>query len=195
MARRWIPTLLAILALAPVPAGAQDDEPATRLEVGAHGGLIFLDGGGTNPLAGGRATVRLSNGLGIGANAHWTRRSLDPPDGDTEEATAWLYDVEGSWVVPSESRANFIASLGIGVARFDPTDSEEAAGADTESEISIPLGLGYRWYNYDGEHRWAARLDVRDYVILVDGEGATDDAVTNNYQVSFGFEIFLGSTP
>lgn len=195
MTRRWIPALVAVLALTPASAEAQDDEGGPRLEVGAQGGVILLDDGGANPLAGGRATLRLAGGLGIGATAHWTRRSVDGPGGDSEDATVWFYDVEGSWAVPSASRANFVVSAGVGVARFDPTDSEAAAGADTDSEVTIPLGLGYQWYNYTGTHRWAARFDVRDYVVLVDGEGATDDSVTNNYQISLGLEIFLGPTP
>lgn len=186
--------LIALLALAISPAAAQDDAGA-RLELGANGGLIRFDDGGTNPIAGGRATVRFGNGIGIGATAHWTRRSIELPDGASEDATAWLYDVEGSWAVPSESRANFVVSLGVGTARFEPGESAEAAGAGTETEISIPLGIGYQWYAYDGDHHWGLRLDFRDYIILLDGDDEVDDSVTNNYELSFGLELFLGSTP
>lgn len=193
---RWIPALVALLALAPAPADAQEDgDGGSRLELGAHGGLIRFDGNGTDPTAGARATIRFSNGIGIGATAHWTRRAVELPDGESEDATTWLYDVEGSWAVPSEARANFVVSLGVGAARFEPAETAEAGGAETETHVSIPIGIGYQWYAYDGPHRWAARLDFRDYILLVDGEGPTDDAVTNNYQLSFGFEVFLGSTP
>lgn len=195
MSRHSIAVLIALLALPASSLLAQEEDPGPRLEVGAHGGAIRFDDGGTNPTAGGRATVRFGNGMGIGATAHWTRRSFDLPDGSSEDATTWLYDVEGSWAVPSESRANFVVSLGIGAARFEPGESAEAAGAEAETEVSIPLGLGYQWYDYDGDHHWGLRLDLRDYIILLDGDGETDDAVTNNYQLSFGLELFLGATP
>lgn len=191
--RRSIAALAFLVAFAIPPATAQ--EAGARFEAGANGGLIRFDDGGTNPIAGGRATIRFANGIGIGATAHWTRRSLELPDGSSEDATTWLYDVEGSWAIPSESRANFVISLGVGAARFEPTESAEAAGAETESEISIPLGIGYQWYNYEGTHRWGLRLDFRDYIILLDGDGATDDSVTNNYELSFGLELYLGSSP
>lgn len=192
---RSILALATLLALSALPLVAQEEDAGPRFEVGAHGGAIRFDDGGTNPIAGGRATVRFASGVGIGATAHWTRRGVEGPEGISDDAPAWLYDVEASWAIPSESRANFVLSLGVGAARFEPTDAEEALGADTVTEVSIPLGVGYQWYAYDGDHRWAARLDFRDYVILIDGDGQTDDAVTNNYQLSFGFELYLGSTP
>lgn len=196
MSTRSPAALLVLLALVVAPpAGAQEDT-GSRFEIGAHGGAIRFDDGGISPAAGGRATLRFANGIGIGVTGHWSRRDVDLPDGGSEDALTWLYDVEGSWAIPSESRANFVVSLGVGAARFEPGDTAEAEGADTETDITIPIGLGYQWYNYDGDHRWALRLDFRDYIILVeDGEGATDDSVTNNYELSFGFELFLGSTP
>lgn len=193
MSRRSIVALVTLLVLTAAPLAAQDDDGGARLEIGAHGGAIRFDDGGINPATGARATVRFANGIGIGATAHWTRRSVDLPGGASEDATTWLYDVEGSWAIPSESPANFVLSLGVGGARFEPI--EDAEGAEAETEISIPLGLGYQWYNYEGDHRWGLRLDFRDYIILLDGDGETDDSVTNNYELSFGFEVFLGSTP
>ncbi len=193
---RTIAALVAFLVMSASPTTAQEEHPGPRFEVGAHGGAIrFDDDGGINPIAGGRATLRFGNGIGLGATAHWTRRSVELSDDSSEDATTWLYDVEGSWAVPSESRANFVLSLGVGAARFEPGVSAEAAGAEAETELSIPLGLGYQWYDYEGDHPWGLRLDFRDYIILLDGDGETDDAVTNNYQLSFGLEVFIGATP
>lgn len=187
----------AVAGLAPGTAGAQDGPFAgTTIEAAAHGGYLFFDEGGTRPALGGRLGIRLANGLGFGAAVDRATREFELGD-ETDDAETLLWAGEISYVIPSATRANFFGFIGVGQARYEPSDLEESLGGETEDHLLIPLGLGMLWYNHRGSPWWGLRAEFRDHIVHIDEDEATgaDDATTNNYQVSLGLILLLGPGP
>lgn len=194
-------SLVPVLALAlAAPAAGQADPPiypGTVLELNAHGGLLRFDVEGLAPSAGGRLGLHFANNLGIAAAVDWSRRSVDVTPDLTEDATAWFYVGELNYTIPSNTRANFVASIGVGAARFEPPASLEDEEAVTE--LVIPVGLGLLWWNHGEDPGWAFRVDFRDHIVRAEEPGLfedevviDDDTVTNNYELSIGLSLLLG---
>lgn len=197
----WHRTLaVALLAtLAAVPARAQDDEeevvgPGRWLEVEGHGGLLRFDGEGFAPIYGGRATVHFPNGLGVGATAGFTKRPVDFAD-ESEDADAWIVTADFLYMLPSVTRANIYAVIGVGAARLDPSAAEEAAGGEQATEVVVPVGVGILWYAHPGGNWWGIRSEVRDNIIFLRGDPdlGTDDAISNNWELSVGLSLLFGA--
>lgn len=187
----------AATGLARGTAGAQDGPFAgTTIEVAAHGGYIFFDEGGTRPALGGRAGIRLANGLGFGAAVDRATREFELGD-ETDHGESLFWAGEVSYVIPSATRANFFGFIGFGQARYEPSELEESLGGESADHLLIPLGLGMLWYNHGGAPWWGLRAEFRDHIVHIDADESTgaDDATTNNYQLSLGLIFLLGGGP
>jgi hypothetical protein len=206
MSSRWrilVFTTLLVAFLAPYPARAQDEDdepprgPGRAVELEVHGGGLRFDGEGSRLSYGGRATLRLPGGIGIGGSATMAKRPFDDDiTGDeTEEADAAFYTVDLSYMLESVTRANFFATVGAGIARFDPPPSYRALGVEEKDELVIPLGLGILWYNHPGGGWLGIRTELRDNIVFLNGDErlGTDDAIANNWELSVGLSLLFGA--
>jgi len=190
---RHVTVSLMVLALlaASTEAGAQDRLDLSGLEVNLHGGGAFLDGLETNEWYGGvSAYLHLGSGVALGGTVDRVGTTLEG-EGDDEDraATIWYYSGELSYSFPSVTQAQFYGFIGAGIARFQPGDELEDAGAEDESDIMVPVGVGVRWLNRKADPSWGATLEVRDRVIYVDEE---ETKVSNDWSISLGLSLVLG---
>ena len=183
--------VLALLSAAVSDARAQDRLDLSGLEINLHGGGAFLDGLETNELYGGvTALLHFGSGVALGGTVDRVGTTLEA-EGDDEDrdATIWYYSGELSYGFPSVTRAQFYGLIGAGVARFQPGDELEDAGAEDETDIMVPVGVGVRWLNEKADPSWGATLEVRDRVIYVDEE---ETKVSNDWSISLGLSLLLG---
>jgi len=199
MRRGSAPLLTATILLAlPALALAQDDEPPVGpgrwIEVEAHGSYLRIDSEGWEPLAGGRVALHLPSGLGFGATAGFTRRSVEF-GGATEDADVLIATADLIYLLRSVTRANLYGTIGAGAARFDASPAQIAAGGEDNTELVIPVGFGILWYNHPGGNWWGIRTEIRDNIVFhrADAELGTDNAVANDWELSVGLALLFGS--
>lgn len=189
---RHVTVSLIVLALVPATfsaARAQDRLDLSGLEVNVHGGGVFLDGTETNEFYGGvTALLHFGSGVGLGGTVDWVGTTIEEGEEDFD-ATIWYYSGELSYGFPSVTQAQFYGFIGAGVARFQPGDELKDAGAEDESDIMVPVGVGVRWVNDKADPSWGATLEVRDRVIYVDEE---ETKVSNDWSISLGLSLLLG---
>lgn len=189
---RHVTVSLIVLALVPATfsaARAQDRLDLSGLEVNVHGGGAFLDGLETNEFYGGvTALLHFGSGVGLGGTVDWVGTTIEEGEEDFD-ATIWYYSGELSYGFPSVTQAQFYGFIGAGVARFQPGTELEDAGAEDESDIMVPLGVGVRWLNDKADPSWGATLEIRDRVIYVDEE---ETKVSNDWSISLGLSLVLG---
>ena len=186
--------VLALLPLTVSEARSQDRLDLSGLEINVHGGGAFLDGLETNELyGGGSAYLHFGSGLAVGGTADWVGTTVEVGGEDEDEgldATIWYYSAELSYGFPSVTQAQFYGFIGAGVARFQPGSELEDAGAEDESNVMVPVGVGVRWLNDKLDPSWGANLEIRDRVVYVDDEEETK--VSNDWSISLGLSLVLG---
>lgn len=198
MIRRRLALTTSILLALATPAIAQDDDelvgPGKSFQIEGHGGMLRFDGEGWEPSYGARAALHFRNGLGIGASATMAKHSVDFA-GETEDVDALIATAEILYLLPSASRANFYGLLGGGIARFDATEAEIAAGGEDATEITIPVGGGILWYNHAHGNWLAIRAEVRDNIVFLRGDTdlGTENAIANDWELSLGLALLFGN--
>ena len=184
-----VPMIALSLLTVTSEARSQDRLDLSGLEVNLHGGGAFLDGLETNEWYGGvTALVHVGSGVGLGGTVDWVGTTVEVGEEDFD-ATIWYYSGELSYGFPSVTQAQFYGFIGAGIARFQPGDELEDAGAEDESDIMVPVGVGVRWLNRKADPSWGATLEVRDRVIYVDEE---ETKVSNDWSISLGLSLVLG---
>lgn len=193
---------LALTAAGTGLAGAAQAQDGTydglTFEIAAHAGVLAFSEGGAQPAYGARVGLHLANGIGIGAAVDRADREYElGSSDDTRSAESLFYAGEIRYTIPSATRANFFAFVGVGRARLDPSPEEELIGLETEDHLLIPLGLGMLWTNHGSEPWWALRAELRNHIVHVEGDedAGTDDSTTNHYQLSLGLALLLGGGP
>jgi len=193
---RHVTATLIVLVLVPMaasPALSQDRlDLSSAIEINAHGGVAFLDEVEQNELFGGAtALVHLGSGLALGGTVDWVGTTVEE-GGDGEDgldATLWFYSGELNYGFPTVTRAQFYGLIGAGVARFQPGSELEDAGAEDESHVMVPIGVGVRWLNRKADPSWGATLEVRDRIVYADDE---ETKVSNDWSLAFGLSLILG---
>jgi hypothetical protein len=199
MGRGRIALLPAILFFAlAIPARAQDDEeapvgPGRWIQVEGHAGMLRIDSEGWEPIYGGRVALHLPSGIGLGASAGFATRSVEF-GGDTEDADVLIATGELLYLLRSVTRANLYGTIGAGMARFDATPAQVAAGGDDATEVVIPVGFGILWYNHPGGNWLAVRTEVRDNIVFLRGDPdlGTDNSIANDWELSVGLALLFG---
>lgn len=193
---RHVTAWLIALALVPTAvreAAAQDRLDLSGVEVNVHGGVAFLDGLETNePFAGGTALIHVGSGVSLGATVDWVGTTVDldeEDDEDGESATIWYYSGELYYGFPSVTQAQFYGFIGAGLAKFQPSEELEDLGAEDESDIMVPLGVGVRWLSRKEDPSWGATLEIRDRVIYIDED---ETKVSNDWSLAVGLSVLLG---
>ncbi|MDX1660214.1 MAG: outer membrane beta-barrel protein [Gemmatimonadota bacterium] len=165
-----------------------EDRP---IEVNVHAGGISVDGGDTELLAGGRLAYNMPSGFGIGGNFDWVQVGDDQGD-----ITLYLYSADVSYTFPSDNQLHFFVSGGVGAATFSFDDELEDLGAESQTELAIPLGGGVKWFNRVDNPTWGIRADVKDHIIVQGdqevGAVTVEGETTNNFEFSAGVSFFLG---
>ncbi len=176
---------LIFLATAP-RARAQAEHYAHRpIELNAHLGGIALDKdltGDTELLLGARAGYNFPGGLGFEANFDRTQVTIVQIGETSFDENVYLYSGGVTYTFSSSSKLHPHVSLGVGAATFDP---DRGKGS---TELLIPFGVGFRYFERTYDPRWAVRGDLRDDVIRF-----TDpDETTNNIEFSAGISFLFG---
>lgn len=190
---RHVTVWLIVLALVPMTVSkalSQDRlDLSSAIEVNVHGGGAFLDGLESNELFGGvTALLHVGSGVGLGGTVDWVGATVEVGD-ESEDATLWYYSGELSYGFPSVTQAQFYGLIGAGVARFQPGSALEDAGAEDETDIMVPIGVGVRWLSRKAHPSWGATLEIRDRIVYTDDE---ETKVSNDWSVALGLSLLLG---
>lgn len=194
---RHVTASLIVLALVPTVISeslAQERlDLSSAIEINVHGGAAFLDEFESNELFGGAtALLHVGSGVAFGGTVDWVGTTIDEDENDDEEgvdAALWYYSAELSYAFPSVTQAQFYGLIGAGVARFQPGSELEDAGAEDESDIMVPVGVGVRWLNRKEDPSWGATLELRDRIIYADEE---ETKVSNDWSIALGLSLLLG---
>jgi opacity protein-like surface antigen len=184
---------LALLPMAVSEALSQDRlDLSSAIELNVHGGAAFLDELESNQLfGGGTALVHLGSGIALGGTVDWVGATVenDVEDEDDFDATIWYYSGELSYGFPSVTQAQFYGLIGAGVARFQPGSELEDAGAEDETDLMVPVGVGVRWLHRMENPHWGATLEIRDRIVYSDDE---ETKVSNDWSIALGLSVLLG---
>ena len=193
---RQLTVSLIALALVPIAASevlSQDRlDLSSALEINVHGGAAFLDELESNQLfGGGTAMLHVGRGVALGGTVDWVGATVENEieDEDDYDATIWYYSGELSYGFPSVTQAQFYGLIGAGVARFEPGSDLEDAGAEGETDLMVPLGVGVRWLNRIVDPGWGATLEIRDRIVYSDDE---ETKVSNDWSVALGLSLLIG---
>jgi len=182
MLRTLTVSLLGALALAAAPVAlAQSEHYVDRpLEINVHAGGLALDDADTEVIFGVRGAWHTRSGFGFGGNF-----DVVPVGNESRllafEGEIFLTSGEVSYTFPSDDPTHFFVAAGIGAATFSPDDG------DSESELLIPVGGGFKWFLADS--RYAIRAEVRDQIIRVDNG---DSETLHNWEFSVGISFLFG---
>jgi opacity protein-like surface antigen len=178
-----------------VPALQAQSTPPWELNV--HIGGFFPDVDEDTDaefMLGARIFVHLPNGLGFGGNFDWVPRDqFDLPEGFEDEdinINSYLYSAEVNYTFPSRNAARFFVGAGLGAVTTKWTDVP--SGDIDETDLLMPLSVGFMWLNNPESPKWAIRIEGRDNIIFAEmGNGDTE--AENNWELSGGVSFFLGS--
>jgi hypothetical protein len=180
---------LAIVTTAASAARAQDRLDLSGIEINVHGGAVFLDALESNELYGGAtALLHVGGGVALGGTVDWVGTTVEVGDDDFD-ATIWYYSGELSYGFPSVTRAQFYGSIGAGVERFQPGGDLEDTGAEDETELMVPVGIGVRWVNDKADPDWGATFEARDRIVYRDEQ---DTKVSNDWSIALGLSLLIG---
>lgn len=190
-------TAITLLALGwTATAHAQAEHYRNKpIELNVHAGGIAIDDGDTELLVGGRLAYNMANGFGIEGAFDWTQQS-EEFEGVDLTTNGYLYNVSLIYTFPSPNQLHFFASAGVGAATSSPNDDLEELGAESTTDLAVPIGGGVKWFNRTNDPSWAVRADVKDHIVFggdeefdgVEFEGET----THNFEFSAGVSFFFG---
>ena len=190
---RHVTTSLIVLTLIPTAVSdalSQDRlDLSSAIEINVHGGAVFLDELESNELFGGAtALLHVGSGIALGGTVDWVGTTVELGD-ESEDATIWYYSGELAYGFPSVTQAQFYGLIGAGVARFQPGSALEDAGAEEETDIMVPIGVGVRWLNHKDDPAWGATVEIRDRIVYSDDE---ETKVSNDWSIALGLSLLLG---
>lgn len=195
MRNTYVYALAAVFALAfATNANAQ----ANPYEFNVHVGGLQYDLGfdeddntDTDVMIGARLTQHFESGWGWGGNFDWVLADELQTGGEDIDVNLYLYSGEVNYTFPTTGQAKFFLSGGIGAATFKVDDIPGGVDDDfSDTNLMVPLGAGFKWYNDATSPTWAIRGDVRDNIVFGDddeGEDETDQNFEYSIGVSFVF--------
>lgn len=196
--RRIVPLFaIAVFALAwTATARAQAEHYADKpIELNVHAGGIAIEDADTEVLVGGRLGYNMANGFGLEGAFDWTQQSEDF-DGTDYTSNGYLYNVSLTYTFPSPNQLHVFVSGGVGAATTSPDSDLEDLGAESQTDLAIPVGGGVKWFNRTNDPSWGIRADVKDHIIVgsdQEFDGITvDGQTTNNFEFSGGISFFFG---
>ena len=196
----WSGLLLLLALFAPSLASAQAFEtrkPFWELTV-QPGFFVAEEPEGAEiegrPMLTGRVGYRRAAGFGVEVNAGFTPLEFEAVGAPPQkfDMPTFLYGVDVVYAWSIQPRADFFISAGLGGITWS-LDREDGDGK-TESNLRLPLGVGFHWLLSPG---LALRAELRDHIIFDQlADVARDLALvdrgnTNNLEGSIGLSFIL----
>lgn len=166
---------------------------ANPYELNVHVGGLQYDLGfddddntDTDVMLGARLTQHFESGWGWGGNFDWVLADeFQTPSGEDIDVNLYLYSGEVNYTFPTTGRAKIFLSGGLGAATLSVSDIPGVDDDFDDTNLMVPLGVGFKWYNDARDPTWAIRGDLRDNIVFGDEEEGEDET-DQNFEYSIG---------
>lgn len=185
-------------------------------EISPHAGIMhvdFFEETDQEPLFGLRVTRHFDNGWGVGGNFDYV------PGGETivdhsypsTDVEMYFYNLEVDYSFGKTGPAFFFVRGGIGAATVkldtlpEGREPERLFLKESQTDLHIPLGIGFKILNSTTDPWFAFRVDLEDKIAnfprrikdfrSTEGAKKTTERVVNSWVLTAGLSVLFGGSP